>query len=281
MMLRVDYHFHPNLPLIVPFFNKYFCRRKAEKIWQAFEKHQLDAVIISEHSYKRPKTSFQLLQQYQPKNAKTLLIPGVEAITKEGVDLIIFAKDETDVYSKKDLITPWKLKLNEAIELIENDKKLFGIVVHPHTPGTTSIYRIGGPEITHSAIEKLGFLEKHNCSFTFSIKVLKGLGLHKIFKKKYHQMINTEVVPPDLIKKNTITTIGSDAHHASEIGNYAEIQVSPDEKDIFKIITTKSGVWHKKKGENFLTFLQNIFFTTPLEFFIKKLRLYKIDKPIS
>lgn len=281
MILRVDYHFHPNLPLIIPFLSKYLCKRKSEKIWQAFERHNLDAVIISEHSYKRPKTSFQILKKYKPKDAKTLIIPGVEAITKEGIDIIAFAKNEIDIYSQKDLITPWKLTLDEAIKLIKNNEKLFGIVVHPHTPGTTSIYRIGGTEVTHNAIEKLGFLEKHNCSFTISIRLLKKLGLHKIFKKKYHQMLNTEVAPLDLIKKNTITTVGSDAHHIKEIGNFAEIEIPDNEKDIFKIITTKSGIWHKKDKENFLTFLQNILFTTPLEFFIKKLRLYKIDKPIA
>lgn len=198
MIVRVDYHFHPNLPLIVPFLGKYLCKRKAEKIWRAFEQHQLD----------------------------------------------------------------------EAIKLIKNDEKLFGIVVHPHTPGTTSIYRIGGAEVTHNAIEKLGFLEKYNCSFTPSIRLLKKLGLHKIFKKKYHQMLNTEVAPPDLIKKNTITTVGSDAHHVKEIGNFAEIEIPYNEKDIFKIVTTKSGIWHKKEKENFLTFLQNVLFTSPLECFL-------------
>ena len=83
--IRVDYHFHPNLPTHWPFFKRYLCNIKARAIWKAFEKNNLDVVLIADHVYRNPKTQFEILRSQKPKNAKTIIIPAIEYLTMEGV----------------------------------------------------------------------------------------------------------------------------------------------------------------------------------------------------
>jgi hypothetical protein len=277
MQIKVDYHFHPNFPLFIPFFGEYLANKKAKAIWKAFTEKSLDAVLITEHAYKNPKTSFEILEKNKPKNAKTLIIPGVEALTKEGTDIIVFAKNKKEIYCHKSLMTPWKLKTLELVKLVKKHPSLYGIVVHPYTPGTTGIVHNNGIEVTRKAIKELGFVELYNCSFTALIRLFNILGLNKILKKKHSQMINTANAPEALRNKNTIITGGSDAHHVKEIGDYIGIDAN-NKKNIFDIITERSG--KITRMEKSISALISNAFTVSREWLMKNLHLYTIDKPI-
>ncbi|MBI96784.1 hypothetical protein CL656_06535, partial [bacterium] len=86
-MFRIDCHFHPNFS----FLSKYKIKKKAKKIWSKFKDCKLDIVICSEHNFKKPKEAYFELMKYKPKDHNTLLLPGVEATTKEGIDIILFS----------------------------------------------------------------------------------------------------------------------------------------------------------------------------------------------
>lgn len=134
MKIKVDYHFHPNLPLFLPFFKAYLSNKRARAIWNEFTKHKLDAVLISEHAYKNPRKTFEILEKNKPKNAKTQIIPAIEVLTKESTDVIVFAKNKKDIYYYPELLTPRGLSMKELVSLINKDPLLYGIVVHPYTP---------------------------------------------------------------------------------------------------------------------------------------------------
>lgn len=275
MKIRVDYHFHPGFPFFIPVLGKLWAKRKAKIIWKEFSEYKLDAIIITEHAYKHPKKTFEYLEKFRPKNAKTLIIPGVEALTKEGTDLIVFAKNKKDIYSFEELLIPKKFNTVDLIKFVKKNPKLHGIVTHPYLPGTTGIISTNGMDVAKYAVKELGMVEAYNCSFTVLISLIDFFKLNKIFKKKYAQIKNTAVVPETFYNDETILTGGSDAHHIGEIGDYMEINISKKD-DLFKIITSKSGsmiVQNKK----IRTLILNIV-TVSREWLIKKTHLYTIDK---
>lgn len=243
--VRVDYHFHPNFTFSLPWHSK----RKAKKIWKEFGKNNLNAVLIAEHSYKKPKKSFELLEKTKPKSTKTTLIPAVEVLTKEGTDIIAFAKRPDQIYSNTYLLKPWKLSTEQVIRIIKNDKNLYGIVVHPYTPGTTSMIRNLSEDLTIKAIKELRFVEGHNYSFSNSTELFKNLKLNKLLKSKYEQMKKTLNAPGKLTKEAKIITTGSDAHHLWGIGDCTEIETNKPKNldELFKIITTIPGKPFLKK----------------------------------
>ena len=275
--VKIDYHLHPNFPFIL---GRFFCKRKARTLWDQFTKNDLDAVLIAEHVYKRPRTSFEILKKYKPIQAKTVLIPAIEYLTKEGVDVIVFAEKEEDIYSKKDLLHPWKLSLAELVSLVKSNKKMYGMVVHVYTPGATSILKCG-KKATENTIRDLGFLEVHNCSFVSLQKLFELLGLSKILKKKYSRMLRTKNAPSSLIFPNVVITGGSDAHHAFEVGDHMLIEVPHEKKlSLFELVTTQSGVMKFGKDKPIYGLVVSMF-TVLIEYLMKKLHLYKIDKPKS
>lgn len=234
-------------------------------------------VIISEHSFKHPKKTFEYMEKTKPENAKILIIPGIEILTKEGTDMIVFARDKKDIYSYRELLTPRKLRVLELIEFIKNHKQLRGIVTHPYTPGKSGIVNSHGVEITKFAAKELGMVEAHNCSFTALIRLLEILQLDKIMKKKYFQMINTETAPEEILDENAIVTGGSDAHRHWEIGDHMLIEIDTG-KDIYATATTKSGKIVRRK-KYILGLLPNLI-TVCREWLMRVLRLYSADKPL-
>jgi hypothetical protein len=280
--IRVDYHFHPNFHLSTPLIGKFLTNSKARRIWKAFEKHNLDIVLISEHAFKQPKTSFEILEKHKPANAKTQIFPAIEAVTKLGTDILVFAKESSRIYSKKQLLTPYFFTVQQLTDFINADPGLYGIVVHPYTLGTTGIMRNNGKKQAIKTICALNMVEEHNAATIASIKILKALKLNNILKTKYSRIKKTRDLPSEISKQARIKTSGSDAHHLGAIGSYAEIEIpdstTPD--SYFNIITTKSGKFIPKKTLSFYTFIRTML-TNLCEGIMRRLKLYKIDKPIK
>lgn len=271
--IRVDYHFHPNLPLFVPVFGRWLREWKAYSIWKAFKKYKLDVVFVAEHSYKNPKFTFEVLESFRPKKIKTLLVPAIEVLTKEGTDVMVFAKDPEYIYSQKELLEPEEFTIEELINYIKKNKNLYGIVVHPFMLGTTSIIDNCGEKTTHEAIKEFGFLEMHNYSFDALLRSMKFLRLDKIFKKIYSRILKIEKVPDKFLHKGAVFTGGSDAHHAAGIGDYMEIEINENE-DLFEAVTTRQGIGHPRRKSMFMSLIGVL---TPFkEFLVKRLYLYKI-----
>ena len=279
MQIKVDYHFHPNLPFFLPILGNYLSKNKAKNIWKSFEKHGLDMVMITEHSFKHPKKTFEYLEKTQPKNSKTLIIPGVEVLTKEGTDMIVFAKDKNNIYSYTELLTPQKITTLELISFIKTHKSLHGITTHSYAPSKTGIIRNNGIETTKYAIKELGMVEGYNSSFTPLIRLFQILRFNKILKKTYADMLKAEEIPKSLIpNKKIIITGGSDAHHCWEMGSHINIEVDAN-KDLYTEAITNSGIMIKAKSPIYHLLPSSI--TILREGIMKKLKLYSKDKYLT
>lgn len=255
-MINVDSHFHPNLP----FYSSFFAKRKARSIWKAFQEHGLSLVLVTEHAYKNPQKSYEELLSHRPANHQTFIVPGIECLTSEGIDMIAFSRKPEQIFSHKKLMTPYGLTVGEMVEYIASNNDLYGIVVHPHTPGATSIVRIGGTDITLNAVKTLGFLEKHNCSMNILQRVMKKTRLSHILKNKFRQISETATAPDYLQSQAKIMTCGSDAHIVSDIGDHMRIDMPyRDDYDyLFSMAIEQQGIFCPSSGRPVSSPLRNI-----------------------
>lgn len=222
--LLVDYHFHPNLSK-----NDWRARQKCQRIWEQFSTKQLSVVVITEHVFKNPARAFSLLQETKPKDATTVIYPGVEALTSEGIDILIFAEHPEDIYDHRSIMVPKQLSAFGMIDYINRFDTLFGSIAHPFSAGNSGMVNRIGVEKTMRAIKQLGGVEIHNTCFRGANKISDKTGLSKIFKHKRKFAEWTHTVPGEYYHFPTtkLLTAGSDAHVLVEIGSGMLIPV-PD-----------------------------------------------------
>lgn len=272
-MLRIDTHVHPNLKL----FSRSLTRRKARKMWQAFTNHHLDAVIVTEHAFKQPVQAFRAMKRFRPAGANTHLIPGVEALTKEGVDMIVFSRDEY-IFQQKDILTPYKLSLEELMCRIEHDDRLYGVVTHPFVLSATGMIAHFGVDRIRQSIKRLHFVERHNVCLWYLRTLFEWLGVSRFFPRLSQSFRTTEEIPQDIVGEGIVFG-GSDAHHPWDIGSHLQVHIPHTfvyEKIFDALITPlhrRSFLIHKP-GNIFLLSLVTSFITAPLEIIKKQWRLF-------
>ncbi len=244
--MRIDCHFHPNFSL----FSKYLTKSKANKIFKQFAKHKLDAVIVTEHVFKKPYQSFKRLKQLQPKDSKTMLIPGVEAVTKEGIDVIVFSATDY-IYEKKEIMTTWCLSLKDLLSQVAKDKKLHAIIPHPFLPNQQGLFKAIGYKEAKKILKEINLFEKHNDCFTPLIDFLHSTKLEQLLpnlQKKLKKVHTAQIsLPP-----NVLQTGGSDAHHSWNIGSHLKLQCAKPEsinQAIEKLHTIKDRQMHFVKNK--------------------------------
>lgn len=259
MNYNVDYHFHGNFPK-----SKKSAYKKASCLWQKMQKHGINVVISTEHAYKNYKHAYQILKETKPENI--YLFPGIEYITKEGVDIVIFAKSDS-IYNYKEL-QPYKMTFVETLDFIKNHSDLFSFVTHPYTPGTTSVVKKLGSEVYHQAVESLGAVEIANSAMDTTINLLRSL---KIFPKKITSLEKVKILPKEDYPENIkFLAVGSDSHHCQDIGTYLSIE--SEENDVFSVITNHSSSQVHYRKANYWWQIISSAITTINEFLIKKIK---------
>ncbi|MBI95930.1 hypothetical protein CL656_02175 [bacterium] len=276
-MIKVDYHFHPNFTYISSFLTK----KRALKLWDKFTLEALDFVVCTEHVFRRPVKAYQNMIKYRPANHNTILLPGLEYITSEGIDLIVFSKNPSSVFGRQDLLNPFLLSVEEVFNLVKSDSDLKLIVPHPSTPSSTGILRVMDLE----KLDELYFdgimLESSNYSFLYLNFILKKLRFNFLLKRLNFLIENTLDFEHKGYLEKYIKVFASDAHVFSDIGNCTLIkQTKTGDLDYdFNIITTIEGKPLVSSNGNFKDLIF-AFFTILKEGFLKKTRLYRIDKRI-
>ena len=268
-MLKIDTHFHPNFSL----FSRRLIRQRAKKIWKKFEEIGLDFVIVTEHAFKSPAKQYHLLKQYRPLWAKTQLIPGIEALTKEWIDMIVFAKTE-DIYSYEEIITPKYFTLFELLDFVGKHQWLYTVVTHPFNISDTAITRHYNEAVLKKAIQQCGFVEKYNaCWYSFQL-FLEKWNMQKYFPKIYQKMLFTGNVPVKYYDENVCVLWWSDAHHPEYLWDYLILET---ENKIFESIVDskiKRSMFFKERRWYLLRYLLVNWVTVSIEWLMKRFWLY-------
>ncbi len=213
--LLTDYHFHPNLSK-----SDYRAYRKARMLWQRFAEKQVDVVVITEHVFKNPERAYRIMEETRPDDATTIIFPGIEGLTAEGVDFIIFTKD-TSIYEHQKLMVPKQLDVFGMITYVQKYDHLFASIAHPFSPGHSGLVNHIGLEAGKRAVNELGAMEISNPCFRGLIRVMDVTRFSLIKKRQRKWMDMTRQVPEDFFDASKIQlyTGGSDAHVIVEIGS--------------------------------------------------------------
>jgi len=208
------------------------------------EKNGVNVVISTEHCYKNPERAFSFLKKEKPDNC--WVFPGVEYLTKEGADVIIFS-DRPDFYQYKEL-TPFNLTYEETVNFVKKNG-LFSFIAHPHTLGFSSVIKKLGKESYLQFSNQLGAVEIANSSFNNLYLFLNKPFLKIFFRKKIRQIEKVKKVPgEDYPEKIKFLAAGSDAHHIKETGACVIIETEPE--NLFeKIVSNQEPVLIEKSTE--------------------------------
>jgi len=261
---RVDYHVHPNLSR-----NNTKAVLQCKKWWEAVLADGLDCVIVTEHSYKNPKRAFELMNACKPEGV--FCFPGLEYVTKEGIDIIIFSKD-VSIYEK---FKSFELTYFEVVDLVKSNDKFFSFVTHPYTLGLTSVLSHLSREEYVESVNTLGAVEISNGAFD-NLKCLLGkFPFGFLFKNKISRIGKNQSIPRiDYPRGIKFLAAGSDAHHPESLGRCLEVKGD----SVFEAIVGNCGdvkVITKDSVFDFLLLVKSGL-TSLHEFLIKKkLRLYR------
>lgn len=272
----VDYHFHPNLSK-----NTLRAQKKCVQLWKRFDEVGLDVVIATEHVFKNPPRAFELLQTSRPESARTLIFPGIEALTKEGIDVIIFSQTEA-IYDHQKIMVPKQLSLFEMIEYIRNHEELFGSLAHPFSVGHSGAAERLGIATAIEAIKELGGVEVSNSCFEGGKSFLDKTKLNKVFKRQRLWADWVSALPKRYYDMPAVTLLtgGSDAHNLAEIGSGMLIPVEDTNtiNEVFQIISTNQSTEFKLAQRSETHRLHEAVYkayTIVNESFIKAFRLYE------
>lgn len=214
--IRADYHFHPNLPR-----GEKRAMRKVARLFARFRACGIGAVIVTEHVYKDPVRAWQMMRAQKPDDVA--LFPGLEYLTKEGIDICLFA--ETDaIYQYR--WEPYEHTYEAVLHFLAEHPDVRGFVTHPYTLGTTSIVTKKGEAFAKYAIDTLGAVEPVYSVFRdikriLSLPVLRTLGARTLARIEDNEQLPQRLYPHTPL----FFAIGSDAHHVWEIGPSAQVQV--------------------------------------------------------
>jgi hypothetical protein len=225
----VDYHFHANLPK-----SEKRALQKCHRWWQEFRKKGVNVVISTEHVYKNPKRAYQMMNATKPDDMH--IFPGMEYLTKEGIDIIIFS-ERPDLYDH-DVLKPYQLTYDQILDFVL-EHHLTAFITHPHTLGTTSVIRKSTATEYERYVNKIKSIEITNTAFNELLHVITKPIFRRFFSKKINEIQKNRNVPPQYYPKEIqLLTAGSDAHHFAEVGTHVIIE--SDSKKLFQAITSNS-----------------------------------------
>lgn len=208
--VRIDTHFHANITYLPPSSRE----KKARTIVPALS--HLDVLCSTEHIYKDPLLAYDFLCYAKEKYLGDFeVIPGIENISKEGVELIFLASNRDHLTEILRKLPAFKWSIFDT-ELIRSASAIT-IVPHPFSPSKTGIVTTIGEK------RALELMEDHHY-----IEVCNGAFLNRIYKYIPHKKLNRSIYrtakfPDHLLHDKMRGSIGSDAHQATDISCYGEI----------------------------------------------------------
>lgn len=135
----IDCHFHPCF--LSPSRRRRW--RKCLKCLERFDALGLHAVIVTEHAWRNAEGAFNLIHKANREiGSPTLLIPGIEAFSKEGVDLIVYGRDMNfyRTAEKLGISKPREHSLPMLIQLVDAEPTLQCYLPHPRGLSKTSVF---------------------------------------------------------------------------------------------------------------------------------------------
>lgn len=193
----------------------------------------LDFVCSTEHAYKNPLEAYQHLLEAAD-GSGTVIFPGVEAISKEGVELIAIFNNIDDL-KRSLLVKPFSWSIFD-FEVLSNS----AITVLPHmfSPSKTGIVTTLGLSAARRIVEGCDYIESHNGAFYD----LLHSGISNYFPRNYKSAVRmTASIPQSEIPNEIGCSVGSDAHEPWGMNIYgvADVDAEFNRVNIFTVLKGK------------------------------------------
>lgn len=156
-----DLHYHTNVYRM----QRWKRDRRLAKHRKYLSESKVDYVASTEHAYKNPLDAYLYLRDVTL-DLPTEILPAVEAISKEGVDVIFIYRSEDALRQALRIIRPFSWNVADLAKL-RADTGAITIIPHPFTPGKTGMANVLGTETFMNMQEHVDYIEIHN-----------GLSLH-------------------------------------------------------------------------------------------------------
>ena len=209
-MTTFDLHFHANIKGLL----KRHKAQRLSRITAFLESRSLDYLASTEHSYKGPLEAYQRLADATA-HLNTRIIPGVEAVSAEGVDILFLYRTEADLAQAMTRLRSFCWSVLD-VERISRDTGGLTIVPHPFHIGRSSAGNVLSTRAFELLLDRVDYVEIHNGSALTLDKQLSRIRKKPLFKKTASKL-NKTIELPEILRGNSLGwAVGSDAHYPGE-----------------------------------------------------------------
>lgn len=225
MKICGDFHFHLNSS------GGHRAKQKARRV--LMNATHLDFVCSTEHAYKNPLEAYQHLLEASD-GSNTTILPGVEAISREGIELIAIFSNIDDL-RRSILIKPFSWSIFDHKRLSSD---ALTVLPHMFSPSKTGIVTTLGLSSARRIVVGFDYIESHNGAFYD----LSHSGVGNYFPRKYRTAVQmTASIPHSEIPDEVGCSVGSDAHEPWGMNIYgvADVDAEFNSGNIFTVLKGK------------------------------------------
>jgi hypothetical protein len=209
-MLTFDLHYHANVHQM-PGMQR---RVRLRNIAQTVSAHGLDYLASTEHCYKKPLEAYLHLADALSAGS-TVVIPGMESVTSEGIDIIYLFRDEEQLRHAVEEVPSFRRSVRDVKSIADATGAVVSIP-HPFHICRSA----AGNVLCRRAYAKLlrasDYVEIHNGSALTFDKRLSASCTRPLFKKTMSRLQRTIDLPMRDRGRGLGWAVGSDAHYPGE-----------------------------------------------------------------
>ena len=209
-MLTFDLHFHANIHRM-PKRNKLI---RLQKIRWHMKRSGIDYVASTEHSFKKPLEAYLRLEE-MARDLKTEIIPGVESVTSEGVDVIFLYRTVDDLRRGLGQLQTFRWSTRDVAK-ISRDTDAISIIPHPFHIGKSSAGNVLSYRAYQQLLKMSDYIEIHNGSALAVERRLSKSRAKAFFKEAQVKLDKTLNLPSEDRGEGLGWAISSDAHYPGE-----------------------------------------------------------------
>jgi hypothetical protein len=206
-----DLHFHINI----------YKKSKHDRcLWlqeqfKSIKNSGIDFLASTEHIYKEALEAYIYLKDIV-KDLKVTIIPGVEWISKEKVEIIFVFDTEYSLRQALKTLKPFSHSVWDIANLKEGEGAL-AIIPHPFTPGKTGAANILGLDGFEKLLELTDYVEIHNGISRQFNELYFFDRICTLYPSLQQKILNTAYLPERFRLEGLGWSIGSDAHFPGEL----------------------------------------------------------------
>jgi hypothetical protein len=230
-MLTFDLHYHPNIQNL----REKSRARRLQQHLMYLKWAGLDCLASTEHSYKAPLDAYLRLSDALSE-INTVVLPGVECVSREGVDMVFIYRNEEDLRSAVFQFGPLSWSVKDTARIAENTGAVT-ILPHPFALARSAACEVLSPKGCKRLLKLVDYVEIHNGSALTLMQRLSTRRARPLFRKTLRKISMTLNLPREWRGNGLGWAVSSDAHYPGEqfIVGVTEEEPGPGE-DYFDLL---------------------------------------------